>query len=466
MSAARLTFCHLSSALQRRHRGLDDPSIPDWVHPEAIDALSLDLPGPGRQAVIRVALREGIGGRALPRSWAPPGLAQATPLEAVRAPQAIAHGGAPGLERFGTPPMFGTAACLVRDRLAPRRNYLLTCGHVMAPTAAARAEDRARVDDGGRRFDGFLVEWQPAHGSGALRTPIDAALVEVTPADAVALQANPALLPHGVSSAYGRGMAVTLQRRSTPLAGALRIHWSGTVRLPVPDADEYPEFFLDDAIGYELPQPAEPGDSGAGVWNRRSELLGLHIGAIDDASQGEPNAILGRIAPVLDWFQVKPYLVGDPATLDAPVDPTRDDRPAPASAGSAAELRIVAQTIYGEASSEREEGMRAVGSVILNRVKRKHRGSTPSEICRAKAQFSCWNPGDANRARMEKAAQVPDAAYLTARRIAAMVCDRTLPDNVSGCLHYHVVGTLASWAKGRRPLLVIGKHAFYKDIDR
>lgn len=463
--AAQRVFRALSSSLRMRHAGCALAAAPDWIDPEAIESLSLDLPGTGDGLpVLRVALRDGFTARGLPRNWALPDQAQPTALTYVRAARASAQA-APGVERTGTHSMLGTAACLVRDRLAPQRNYLVTCGHVMAPTEVARAADRASIRDGTRNFDGYLVEWQPAHGKGVLRTRIDAALIEVTPADAVALQRNSALLPHGLSSTYGRGMMVTLQRRSTPSTGSLRIFWSGHVRLPVPDADEYPEYFLDDAIGYQLQQPSEPGDSGAAVWNRSKALLGLHIGSIDDAPADAPNAILGRIHPVLEWFNVKPYLVSDPATLDDAAGAVRDARPIGATTTDAAELQIVAQTLYGEASSEREEGMRAVGSVILNRVKRGGYGKTFKEVCLRKKHFSCWNPGDANGKRMQRAAQMPDATYTIALRIADLVCARTLQDTTRGALHYHVVGTYASWVQGHRPCAVIGRHAFYNDID-
>jgi|688.fasta_scaffold134826_5 spore germination cell wall hydrolase CwlJ-like protein len=55
------------------------------------------------------------------------------------------------------------------------------------------------------------------------------------------------------------------------------------------------------------------------------------------------------------------------------------------------ELEIVAQTLYAEARGEGEEGLRAVGTVIMNRSKT-HKLPL-SNVCLQPKAFSCWNSG-------------------------------------------------------------------------
>ena len=72
------------------------------------------------------------------------------------------------------------------------------------------------------------------------------------------------------------------------------------------------------------------------------------------------------------------------------------------------EVAVLAQTIWGEARGEGNEGMEAVASVIVNRADYPPKGTlwwghTIEEVCKKPYayQFECWNQGNQNRVQME-----------------------------------------------------------------
>lgn len=385
--------------------------------------------------------------------------------------------GAPGLRRVEVPRLNGTATALVRDRLAPDRNYLLTCGHVVAPHAMVRSDELIEVllpDSAGatghkRSIDGRLAEWLPPMGGNAVDTRIDAALVELVRGDAVALAQQGALLASGIGGAARHDAPVSLRRRSTPLAGRLLIHWSGWVDLPAitPGVADY---FLQGAVGYASSAPTEPGDSGAALWDAQDALVGMHLGAIPDAQSGAANAVMAPIGPVLDWFAVQPWLRGDPATLPAvPTTPGRNAPPLrPAGNRSPHEaLLIVAKTLWAEAAGEGRIGMEAVASVIGNRKRLQWRQKRDeAEVCLDHKQFSCWNTGSPLLTKMERVQRQPDPAWHEALDIAGQLLAGRLADCTDGATHYHAstMRRLPQWARDARPCRSIGRHLFYRDI--
>ncbi|WP_217808718.1 cell wall hydrolase [Derxia lacustris] len=487
MSAARArralqaAFRHAGRQLAGLARGL-----PDWLDAGAVHAIALPL-DPARWE-FSLAVADGIPLAALPARWQlAPGLPPLR-LRRLRAAPARAQN-AIGLERLAVPTGTGTATCLVRDRLAPNRNYLLSAGHVLAPDARARWDDRFALSFGDRALDlaGKLREWQPAVGLDAAelpRSPIDAGLIEI---DALVLAelrellaARPDALPTGIDDQLAPDRAVSLRRTDGPLAGALRINWSGKVSIP--DGDDYPDYFLLDAVGYATRAPTRPGDSGGAVWTADDALLGMHIGEIDPLASQGANAVFGRIAPVLDWYSVKPYLRNDPATLTEADRPRLAQRSAtpPASAFApeptparpdaafrAREIEIVAKTLWGEARGESQAGMEAVACVIDNRKRSGYRGrTTHSAVCLDPKQFSCWNLDDPNRRKLEALDARPDDDYRRARAIAERLLDGGIADPTRGARHYvtRAARELTYWARGKSPSAVIGNHAFFNDI--
>ena len=130
---------------------------------------------------------------------------------------------------------------------------------------------------------------------------------------------------------------------------------------------------------------------------------------------------------------------------------------------------VLARTLYGEARGEGEIGMIAVASVVLNRVRESLEiggihwwGRDIVSVCRARAQFSCWNPGDPNRAKL-LAVDLSDPDFRLARKVAEDAVAGRLDDPTFGATSYKVASLPwpYSWGHFRTPLTTIGKHAFY-----
>ncbi len=97
------------------------------------------------------------------------------------------------------------------------------------------------------------------------------------------------------------------------------------------------------------------------------------------------------------------------------------------------EIDTLARTIWGEARGEDAEGMAAVASIIMNRVriaKAKGEywwGNSVIQICQKPYQFSCWNKDDPNY-RVLLAVDVRNLEFATALRIARRAMGGALAD--------------------------------------
>ena len=121
------------------------------------------------------------------------------------------------------------------------------------------------------------------------------------------------------------------------------------------------------------------------------------------------------------------------------------------------EVKVVAITILAEARGEGEAGMYAVGACIAQRAFERKR--TPTEVCLKKWQFSCWNGKSVKD--LEHLLKTPQAKY--AITVAKNV--KNLSRQFIGYAnHYHATWMKKKpyWAKGQKPVKVIGQHAFYK----
>ena len=99
----------------------------------------------------------------------------------------------------------------------------------------------------------------------------------------------------------------------------------------------------------------------------------------------------------------------------------------------------------------------AVAAVIAQRAH--ERGQTPKEVCLKPYQFSCWN-GKSLKS-LEHLLKVPQAKYAIALAKNIKLLSR---DFVGFANHYHATWMKKKpyWAKGKKPVKVIGQHAFYK----
>ena len=130
----------------------------------------------------------------------------------------------------------------------------------------------------------------------------------------------------------------------------------------------------------------------------------------------------------------------------------------------------LARTIYGEARGEPARGKEAVAAVVMNRVARAMErggwwwGASVAEVCRRPWQFSCWNPDDPNRIKIEQADE-KDREFASCLRIARRAVAGALDDPTLGATHYHAASATPPWATGRVPSAVIGRHRFYNNVE-
>ncbi|MCK5285358.1 MAG: cell wall hydrolase [Alphaproteobacteria bacterium] len=133
------------------------------------------------------------------------------------------------------------------------------------------------------------------------------------------------------------------------------------------------------------------------------------------------------------------------------------------------EIDTLARTLWGEARGEGTQGMEAVASTILNRVKVAQEegkfwwGNNIIQICQKPYQFSCWNRSDPNFRKLQFVDE-NDLYFATAKRIASRAVIDYLEDKTCGATHYHAAGIMPYWARGEQPTVIIGSHIFYNLI--
>jgi spore germination cell wall hydrolase CwlJ-like protein len=118
---------------------------------------------------------------------------------------------------------------------------------------------------------------------------------------------------------------------------------------------------------------------------------------------------------------------------------------------------VVAITILAEARGEGNKGMYAVAAVIAQRAFERKR--TPEQVCLKPYQFSCWNGKKLKD--LEHLLTLPQGKYAM---LLAKTVKRLSRDYVGYANHYHATWMKKKpyWAKGKRPVKIIGQHAFYK----
>lgn len=127
--------------------------------------------------------------------------------------------------------------------------------------------------------------------------------------------------------------------------------------------------------------------------------------------------------------------------------------------------RAVAAVLMGEAWGEGERGMTAVAEVICRRAKL--RGTDPLAVITERNRkrgiwaFSCLNGRGVDRLiqRFER-----QSDFVLALRIArtAVHTPERLPGFSQNATHFTLAREKPYWARGHRPVAVIGNHAFYR----
>lgn len=156
-------------------------------------------------------------------------------------------------------------------------------------------------------------------------------------------------------------------------------------------------------------------------------------------------------------------------TIWLETQPDQESQTPPAPPGSAAD--VLARTLWGEARGEKVRGIEAVAAVVMNRVRRAQNrggrywwGNSIQQVCQKPWQFSCWNPGDPNRAKLEQVSE-QDRTFRICLRVARRAAAGVLDDPTGGATHYHTQNVAPPWARGRTPSASIGNHLFYNDVE-
>ncbi|MES3031585.1 MAG: cell wall hydrolase [Patescibacteria group bacterium] len=127
--------------------------------------------------------------------------------------------------------------------------------------------------------------------------------------------------------------------------------------------------------------------------------------------------------------------------------------------------KIVMLTLLGEAQGEGSNGMKAVALVIQQRVVESKWKRSAARVCRMPSHFSCWNGkslAQFEREMMEGSTpRTRQTALLIAREVVkkGWTLDRS---KIGYANHYCTLKTNPYWAIGKKPVVVIKGHKFFK----
>lgn len=136
------------------------------------------------------------------------------------------------------------------------------------------------------------------------------------------------------------------------------------------------------------------------------------------------------------------------------------------------DVDAMARTVWGESRGEPFAGQVAVAHVILNRWRspvtwwKRERGDgipddTIEAVTRDPWQFTCWKDQYPRIIRVD----LETKAFRTAMRAAIEAID-VAPDPTKGSCHYYADHIKApAWARGKKPVVVIGHHRFFDNVS-
>ena len=130
------------------------------------------------------------------------------------------------------------------------------------------------------------------------------------------------------------------------------------------------------------------------------------------------------------------------------------------------EFRCLANTLYAEARSEPEEGIRAVMSVIYNRKKAKGYPSTFCGVILQDKQFSAFNSDKSLATKpLKPIRELDKEAYRKVSSVAQEAVQGAFkPILEEDVLHYAHTKVKNHWTKKFERVKVIHQHVFYKEI--
>lgn len=122
--------------------------------------------------------------------------------------------------------------------------------------------------------------------------------------------------------------------------------------------------------------------------------------------------------------------------------------------------RCLALSMYWEARNEGREGMRAIGSVVLNRVEHADFPGTPCEVVfdggeTPPCQFSWWCDGRSDTPRESE-------PWETALELAGEMLEERREDPTDGALFFHAADIAVPWRVERTRTVRILGHVYYR----
>jgi spore germination cell wall hydrolase CwlJ-like protein len=142
------------------------------------------------------------------------------------------------------------------------------------------------------------------------------------------------------------------------------------------------------------------------------------------------------------------------------------------SPGAAAEgendaFRCLALTLFWEARSEGREGMEAVASVVLNRVKSPEFPDTVCEVVHdgdeeGPCAFSWWCDGKEDMPALHENWPEEQDRWALAEEIARAMLTNQDRDITGGALYYHADDVQPTWSAERSRVAKIGRHVYYR----
>jgi len=126
------------------------------------------------------------------------------------------------------------------------------------------------------------------------------------------------------------------------------------------------------------------------------------------------------------------------------------------------DIQLLTALVLGEAEAEPLLGKIAVACVVRNRVNDKRWADTWREVMLQPYQFSCFLPEYFRPEIIQQDRQ--DPVWRECSFSAFGVYNRYIRSEAKGANHYFssIMKEEPYWAKGRDPVLEIGKHKFYK----
>ena len=134
---------------------------------------------------------------------------------------------------------------------------------------------------------------------------------------------------------------------------------------------------------------------------------------------------------------------------------------------------IAAKTVWGEARGETQKGKLAVAHVLMNRWKNQRgqwvKDDTLAKTCLRPWQFSCWNSNDPNLPKMQQV-DLDDKLFRECMIAVLEAYNEPTKDPTWNSHHYittHLLGKgfPKSWGAKKEPVVTIGVHAFFNDVD-